>query len=286
MKKTILYIMSDVRSGSTLLENILATTPYSISVGELKLLETYVNYGKVNQTEDLKCNCGNNWKNCELWSDIITKVKDKYNGDLSLQMKPKTNKIYKLKNYPNKNQLNNKIREKLNFVYSLIFINKNVNTIIDSSKDEIQLLGIYNQLDFDVKIIYIKRDIRAVTYSKLKWLKKLKEIEENKYKILFLCALKRIKQNLVFTKIAEKDKLILSYEEIAKDTQKTLDKISEKFDLEKIEVTGYMNSQLTHAIAGTPDRTPNRKIVYDDTWRQKSRSFIFNTIGSLLNKLL
>src|SRR5690606_19908096 len=106
MKKSILYIMSDVRSGSTLLEDILATSPYSISVGELKLLEIYVNYGTVHQTDDLKCNCGSNWENCELWSDIITKVKEKYNGDLSLQMIPKTTKIYKLKNYHIKNKLN------------------------------------------------------------------------------------------------------------------------------------------------------------------------------------
>src|SRR5690606_36893435 len=76
-KKTIIYIMSDVRSGSTLLENILSNSPDIVSVGELHHLDSHLNKGKWGVTWDWKCSCGSEFSDCSFWSTVLENLKEK-----------------------------------------------------------------------------------------------------------------------------------------------------------------------------------------------------------------
>ena len=68
MKKTIIYVMSDVRSGSTLLENILSNAPNTLSVGELHHLDSHLYKGKWGRPWNWTCSCGKSIDNCKFWN--------------------------------------------------------------------------------------------------------------------------------------------------------------------------------------------------------------------------
>ena len=70
-KFTVIYVMSDVRSGSTLLENILSKSGESVSVGEMALLKNHIHRTGPGAKWNWNCSCGEPISACSFWSRVI-----------------------------------------------------------------------------------------------------------------------------------------------------------------------------------------------------------------------
>lgn len=278
--------MSDVRSGSTLLENILSKSPEMVSVGELRLLYSYLNKGRLGRTLKWKCSCGLEFINCTFWAPILNHIYTNYEFNLTqdtiIKDELAKNKVTKFFNYkPTWVYENNKSTiAYLDCLYDNVFKKSKKNTIIDSSKDPVQALALYQKSRFNVKIVFLKRDIRSVVLSKRKWNKgKKKSI----YHTLWGSKLYDLRSRNVFKNIDKKDRIYITYEDLAKSPQRSINNILEKFNLTSFDVPEYMYIENDHTIAGTPNKMKKRKIKYDTKWETKLNN---KKVFSLISKLI
>jgi len=137
--KTILYIISVGHSGSTILGNFLNAHSKMLFIGEI--------VAPIRHKKSFECiYCENN--TCPIWNNILTK-------DL----------VYKnFKSY-SKNKKPEDEREQPGSIYRHLFDNTENEVIIDSSKKIKWMLWNSNQKDFNIKSIFLVRDLRAIVSS-------------------------------------------------------------------------------------------------------------------------
>src|SRR6476469_4214867 len=71
VKGTVIYVMADVRSGSTLLENILSKSDETVSVGELALLKGHLLHQGPGIKWNWNCSCGTPVLECLFWKNAL-----------------------------------------------------------------------------------------------------------------------------------------------------------------------------------------------------------------------
>ena len=297
-KPTVIYIVSDRRSGSTLLENILSKSNEVTSVGEMAMLHGHILKAGPGERWNWNCSCGEPVKKCMFWLGII---KDSYEKDPSvfnttIEWSFKAKKILAVALLPSlfKNKLlkilnakkNRDVPGTLNLLYNKIFAQTGKPFIIDSSKDPLQALCIYkSQRNFDVKIIWLKRDLRAIAVSKLRWkelnVKKKKTVKKILLDVFYYRRICRA----VSMFISKDDLLGMQYEAIAQQTQQQLDAIIEKFGMNSYTAPEYMFVEDDHTIGGTPNRFEKRPISYDENWKNVYQNMkLLYFAGGILNK--
>ena len=278
---TVLYIVSDVRSGSTVFENILSKSEQIVSLGELRLLDSHIHKGKWGATWNWNCSCGKSFDDCPFWKKVYEQI-----GIVA----PQEIKRTQLSTIPEENESHRNERQEaiklLNKIYLAVFEISKCKVIIDSSKFPLQGLELYRNRQINFKFIHLKRDIRAVTLSKNKWNIKFFKKPLNLYKILFYSYRYRLQSNRALKKVAAKDVLNLKYEEFFENPQHHLNRIADFTGFQRIDMSEYMALENDHTVAGTPNRFERRKITFDEKWKESSRNkLIFNFVGNLLNKL-
>jgi len=176
--------------------------------------------------------------------------------------------------------------ESLNTVYTAIAHISGKKFIIDSSKDPLQALAINECKNIDAKYIWLSRDLRAITFSKLKRWKVNKRSDKKPLETLTdsfyykkICA-------AVLKNIPKKNFIKIDYEALADNPQKELDRICSKLGLQKYPAPLYMELSNDHTIAGTPGRFERKAITADNSWKEfyKSKK-ILNTLGKVFNSL-
>lgn len=286
-KKTIIYIMSDNRSGSTLLENILSNSPDIVSVGELHHLDSYLNKGRWGRGVNWECTCGSQFSDCTFWFKIIENLKKKRLNKIE-QTAVSKNRSFKYASRMKPVELpeNKEIIETVDAVYESIFEVSGKNFIVDSSKDEVQLAALLKYSRFKIKVIFQKRDIRAVVLSKLKWQQKFENKQVNIFKQLLATKIKYDIQKNVFNKLVKKgDGLKLNYKDLANDVPATLTKIIDFAGINHFPTPIYMEMHKNHSVGGTPNRE-KRLIRYDDSWEKKAaKRPVFRFLGKIIDNL-
>lgn len=292
---TVIYIISDRRSGSTLLENILSKSGETVSVGELAMLKGHIVKQGPGEIWSWNCSCGNPVLQCEFWSKVLagiysddfeTKITWHYKSSKALfaAMNPTVSKnnLFKfIRNKKNKKTINN-----LDVLYSSIATVSNKKFIVDSSKDPLQGLAVNECATVNAKFIWLSRDLRAITFSKLKRWKVNKRSDKKPletltdsfyYKRICAAVLKSIPKNN-FIKI--------DYEALAANPQKELDAICTKLGLQKYQAPLYMELSDDHTIAGTPGRFERKPIAADNSWKEFYKSHkLLNSLGKVFNSL-
>lgn len=298
-KGTVIYVVSDRRSGSTLLENILSKSQQVVSVGELAMLHGHILKKGPGERWNWTCSCGKPVDACEFWSPIL---KDTYqlhpdSFSTNIEWNFKSKKLLAVAAAPSlfkkrlvqiiNNNRNKNIPATLSGLYNAIFERTGKPFIVDSSKDPLQALSIYmSKRNFEVKIIWLKRDLRAVAVSKSKWKELNVKKQKTLKKILFdIFYYKRICE-AVAGFIDKKDILEMRYEDLAQHTQQELDRIINQFGLQKYTAPEFMFVENDHTIGGTPNRFTKRPIVYEEGWKNnfKQKKLLYFT-GGVLNKL-
>lgn len=276
--KTIVYIVSDVRSGSTLLENILSKSECIVSVGELHHLDSHIHKGTWGRTWNWTCSCGESFDSCAFWLMVYEKLGINEPSDISkTELIPKNDQASK--------RLNSQITKQLDSIYDAVFSVSRVEVIVDSSKRPFQGLEIYKNSSHRVKLIHLKRDLRAVAISKNKWNIKFSGKSTFLLKILFSSFMYRWRCNKFLKKARKADVYNLNYEDFSTRAQDCLNDISRFIGVDKMTMPEYMELVDDHTVGGSPNRFEKRKIQFDDKWQCTAKKNIaFNVIGFLLNK--
>lgn len=291
--------MSDNRSGSTLLENILSKSDECFSVGELTMMKGHLLKNGPGEKWNWTCACGKPLPDCDFWGSIVEKTYDQdpenFESGIRWNFKSKSlafnavvpfmfrNKFLKVINNAN----NKKVTNTLNQLFTLVQQKSGKPFIVDSSKNPLQALAIYKKVTgFDVKIIWLKRDVRAIVTSKSKWKSLNKKKEKSKTKRLLDVFYYRRLCNTVANIANKKDVIELNYKNLATNTHEELQKIFDAFGLTPFPTPQYMELVEDHTIGGTPGRFTKKPIQYDDSWKEEYKNEKFAwTLGGVLNSI-
>jgi len=280
-KRTIIYILSNQRSGSTLLENVLSKSIEITSVGELNLLDSHIHKGERGKTWNWNCSCGQSFEDCGFWVEVYGKIEIKDPKEI------KKTEVTRTKNVTDNTLIeNDKTITLLNSIYDAVCMVSRNAIIVDSSKVPHQGISLYHNSPFNYKIIHLKRDLRAIVVSKRKWNEKRKRKNVSPVKLLLGSFFYKMMCSNMLKKVDRKDVLELSYENFMNAPQEHLDKIADFANFEKFVFPEYMELQDDHTVAGTPNRFEKRKISYDNKWESVAKKNpFFNILGYLLSKI-
>lgn len=294
-KSTVIYIISDRRSGSTLLENILSKSTETVSVGELAMLKGHIIKEGPGEIWNWNCSCGKPVLECPFWSVVLkdiytnefeTKITWPYKSSKALfaAIVPAVAKNNLLKFIHTKK--NKKTIANLDAVYSSIGKISDKKFIVDSSKDPLQGLAINECTSVDAKYIFLSRDLRAITFSKLKRWKVNKRSDKKPLETLTDSFYYKKICSAVLKNVPLNNFIKVDYEALAANPQKELDIICGKFGLQKYTAPMYMELSDDHTIAGTPGRFEKKPIAADNSWKDFYKSNkVLNTLGKVFNSL-
>ena len=296
-KCTVIYVMSDVRSGSTLLENILSKSAETVSVGEMALLKNHILRTGPGVRWNWNCSCGLPPVDCPFWSQALQNISvsdPHFNTAVQWNYRSKQMFAGSLFSSFIKNKLlklnNKKVNQdtiKTNYeLYRNIFKITGNKFIVDSSKSPVQayLTYINKPSDFDVKIINLKRDIRAIAASKCKWSIANKAKQKSLGKWLTNSLFYKKVCTVVTRLVLPEDVISLSYENLATHTQHQLDEIIKVCGLQPYQAPDYMVVEDDHTIAGTPNRFTKRPIAYDSSWETfYNKKPLLSFFGKIMN---
>ncbi len=277
---TILYIIADKRSGSTLLENILSKSNEAVSLGEVAMLKNHVLKEGPGEKWGWNCSCGEALSNCPFWAPVLQKA---FNGDQSNTFDTKINWPYTSLNsllfgiFPQlfKNKIHQKISSKNSeeiiknvfAVYEAASELTGKNFIIDSTKLPIQALALHQRKKkVSIKFIFLTRDIRGIAFSKKKS-KGRKEIKLSFRDLYKAWVYKKVTLG-VLKFISKKDAISIRYEDLAGKTGEALEQIFLFTGMQPFDTPKYMELINDHTLGGTPKRFEKREIMLDESWKK------------------
>lgn len=167
MRSTVLCIIGDSRSGSTLLQYLLATQPGVAAVGELRRLGQLVREGRA-------CSCGRPLTECPRWAAIVAQL------DLHPAPRPRLSKrageaagllaTLPLGRPAARRAVPAAARaaDQAATVYRALGEREQCKVIVDSSKDPGHALELALSGEIAVHPLYLFRDGRAVLHSKVR----------------------------------------------------------------------------------------------------------------------
>ncbi|MDT0607821.1 sulfotransferase [Croceitalea rosinachiae] len=281
-RPTIIYIMSNQRSGSTLIENVLSKSSQIVSLGEAALLSGHIHKTGPGSNWDWNCSCGESLLECDFWNKIYRKLEISDPREITNTRIDNPKGEDKAKQKSN----NDKVKALMNQIYKAVFETTKCNVLVDSSKEAFHGTSLYQNSPFNFKFIYLRRDLRAVSISKQKWWKRYGGEDKSLLRFLLSNYLHRMRYSSMLRSVKKEDIYYLKYEEFFDNPQKILDEMSNFFGFDAYEMPEYMELNNDHTIAGTPNRFEKRKIKYDDQWHSTAKKLpLFNALGYILNKI-
>ena len=254
-KIKIIYIAGDGRSGSTILEMILANIPGSISVGECHRYWIRFYEG------DTLCGCHSQIKECVLWKTVDKRLKTEFSSYDPLTFQQQVKEIQFYKNFKNIPELIHS-KEWASFskmvkrYYNLIAEISGNPVIIDSSKS-VSWAYLLHHLDFcDLRVIHLERNLTSVANS---WKKEIvlpeyyNKTEYMPIKSNSLIIKSWLKTKLMASTLRKFPYFFIDYETLCSDPNDSLLQI-QKFIGESFNIN-VMRSQPNHGIGGNPVRT-------------------------------
>lgn len=271
----LVYILSSGRSGSTILEMMLANSTDLWATGEVHLL----NYAL--SDSDVKCGCGKAVVDCSFWSEVVKKLKNNQKFSFSqlslLRDVSGLGKVVRWKyvwpiitgkvsesflsaaqEYGEHNRtLFMEAASSINDVGSRAYF-------IDSSKDPYRLLLLEKSGYFDIKVIHITKPIEAFLYSML----------DGKSKLLLTIRMtvRWITDGLIMTRLAKqhfatKNYMHVKYTDLVENPDEYVRDLQKLFNLPEFAASDNdSRSPISHGLAGNKVRLTNMTITPDYRW--------------------
>jgi len=311
--KTLIFIASDLRSGSTLLDHLISNHRDIESVGELRNLNYYLNFSSKGPgiSRGWLCRCGKILAECSFWSQIIQEYRQKEGRELkdmetcALYTPRGINGIFiallifisplklkrKLIPYFYNNKRNKTIGQNCFKLLDIVSTTSRKDIIIDSSKRPEQLYAMLRakQDNYTIKVIHLIRDGRGVCFSKFTRGKELgKETGFLRKVVNWVLINIRIWNLRPF--FHEKDFIQVKYEDLCTDTEGVMREICEKLNLTFHSSSSILSDEGKHVIGGSPRKFhKDTKIRLDERWKAKmpiSKRIVFGILAGLFNKKL
>lgn len=281
-KLKLVYIAGFARSGSTILDNVVARADDVCSLGELRSL------WKQGLMDGGLCGCGEPVSECGFWQAVLGQAFDgsppapdavyelqvrhsriRPHGLLALERAPKGAVADGLREYT----------DLLLSIYRAAAELTGCATILDSSKTPIEPLALIKLTDLDVRVIHLVRDPRAVAYS----ISRIKSAPDRPAAGVmrtmnpFTSSAKWLAANATLThqlrRVAGSRYMLCRYEDFTADPASVVERIRRFADLPAgetaIGVDREMTMETTHGPGGNPDRLRRRTAVIrpDERWR-------------------
>ncbi len=253
------------------------------SAGEL------MNFWDAGYLRNQKCSCGASIQKCEIWAEVIQKFKK--NNEITI------NELIILKKSIVRNSnlwrfmfpvlQTNKFKSDLSVYvrclksfYEIIFSVNKSRILIDSSKHPINLF-LLNMIsgEFDVKVLHLVRDVRAVAYSRKTLKRKLAIVDRVEYMprdSISTSLYKWIIPNILVHMYADKSKYtFVRYEDFVRYPSICVENILRPIfgaclNIDYINGREVMLSSPGHLCLGNPMKFASGKTLLreDEKWRQ------------------
>jgi hypothetical protein len=174
---SLVFILSDMRSGSTLLDQLLGAHPEVLSVGELHWLNAYATQdrGLYDPDHDLVCTCGLPVVQCTFWSQVASRL-GRPLGSLQLQpafeplarqLRDRFPGLFAIRAFRDLLFGKREVRDNVALADCLLELS-GCRSLVDSSKSEFRFRAVYDARPSQARALILTRDYRAVVHSKMK----------------------------------------------------------------------------------------------------------------------
>lgn len=262
----VLYIAGHGRSGSTLLEKILAQVDGLVAVGELRQI------WKRGFAEDHLCGCGEAFSACRFWASVTARARDLSPGfdpreGLRLQKSvDRTRRVPRLLTARRGSAFGREVTAyaaQLGALYEAVAAESSGAVVIDSSKDPSMLFVLRHVPGIDLRVVHLVRDSRAVAFS---WQRKKvwesRGGEELYFDVYTAGAAARewTWRNLLASLARRRAAacMVLRYEDLVADpagaTARVLELVGRTASLDFIGEEGAVLDRPVHSVSGNPLR--------------------------------
>ena len=270
MQGQILFLLSDVRSGSTLLEQLLGAHSAVWSVGEVQWLRAYARNDRslYNPPHEMACACGDTFDDCGFWQAVAARlpkpVRDcHYSARVFVWTGPGAVKpplprraVLKLLRttpsswfWPGVRMIcgDSGVAKNNIDMFEAVFEETGARYVVDSSKNMFRFRSIYDRCPERCRIIVLNRDHRAAVYSRMKRGVSLDEAARGwARKVWQIQALTR--------GIHDNDLLHVKYEDICSNPQQELTRICEYLGVEFEAGMLHRPEIDIHDLGGSPSK--------------------------------
>jgi hypothetical protein len=280
-KPKLLYIASNGRSGSTLLEMLLNVSPHLWTLGEFHVLPWELR-------RNHPCGCGASVINCELWGPIIkehetilvhgsiTRFRRAHNADRALRLAELPSLLTgRFHSSGAKSQEMHRYAEDNRIILDAVrrratqLGKPSVTWLVDSSKSPYRLRWLAASHQFELKVVHLVKDPRAFAYS----MSKSSTGATKAYRVVLAAARWQV-ENRLFDALQRgclraEQFFRLRYEQLATHTEKTLHELADWLEVPTWSGASELFRGTNHGIAGNPARFDSRGIELDEKWRRE-----------------
>jgi len=276
----IIYIFGAGRSGTTILATLLGSVEEIITVGEMHQFVEHMKGKK-------KCSCGKAIAKCEnFWGPIISELSPAVVEDLS----SKETILSKLEAHRNipflmAGLINNSSKQEYLRIQELIFDEIKNHTragyILDSSKYIARALLLDQLNKFNVKYIYLVRDVRGVINS----FKKNVQTSKNRFQSYLYYNLINFFGEIFYRTLPERKVMKIKYENLTTDPVAELERLQKYLGTDLSRVVNIIEKdeyfEMPHFIGG--NRIRKRQKIKLKKNKKTKYVGLLNTISYLLS---
>ena len=278
----LIYIASNGRSGSTLLDLLLGAHPQIWTLGEFQILPLEMKHNRQ------PCGCGKDVNKCSFWETVIEKHRDILeNGTINQfrQNDQGTGKVLRFKELlfifcrrPSNNRkcmietyANENARVLLDVRNQAAgTTGKSVEWLVDASKDPYRLFWLAQSELFDLRVVHIKKVVHAFACSMAD-----QQRGVNRLRKIIRMTGRWIIENKLIEQICKRSigsdhVLTLSYEDLAGNPAKTMAQVVQWLNLPiDNQMLDKFRSE-NHAISGNRMRYMDGPICLDEHWKTRT----------------
>jgi hypothetical protein len=248
VKPVLLFIAGSNRSGSTLLDLLIAHAPGVVSGGELRRFDEYVERNK-------KCTCGIPFDKCPFWNQVAATFPATYDRESAAR----------------------RYWQRVDGIATVA----GAGIVIDSSKSPDQLELILSEAGHEVRVIHLVRDGRAVAYSE-----STRGANYARAVLRWAWINSRIVRMLKSAPAARS--VEMRYEDLCAHPAETLRRALESIGITYHPMMAVLDKVGRHNIGGSQHRfnPEDTKITTDEKWRARSTRWMaaqFAVLGAWLN---
>lgn len=288
-KINLLYILSNGRSGSTILDLLLGSFDQIWTLGECQLIELEL-------AVDAICGSGEKIRESAYWTEVLTNLELK-NEQTSIAHFRKTapgttahvgrvlrwrllydlylkNKLGPVDMIAEYARLNARFFQAAKAAAEKNAYRQGIDWLVDASKDPYRLMWLQASGLFNIKVIHLLKHPCSFVYSNAR----LPEGGVHRGKI-YRMIVRWLVENEIMRKVGRrffrpKDVLTLKYEDLADRPQQTLKNIGAHFGIDLSDYQkGRFLERINFAISGNKSRWSGRDIFLDERWKKELPSF-------------
>lgn len=257
-KGKLIYLLGAGRSGTTVMATVLGAHPEILTVGEMHQFLDHM-------VENKDCSCGQNITNCRFWNTVLgelTAISD--NGNT---IQTFSNSKERHRNIPLLLMSKKKDKKYLNVhdkILNEIFKVTSKDYLLDSSKYIARYLLLRKSDEFEVKGIYVVRDVRGVINS---FKKNVQTSRGPISTIIYYCLVNMFGQLICWI---DKDVVKIKYEDFVESPDITLAKIYDHLQIVKKNFVKDENVfKVPHIIGGNRLKHQNEIVILkDEKWKK------------------